>query len=326
MVKDLVVCVSHVCIPPSERLLDHSYQEPFNSTASPFSIYVISKTHHLTCPVFCLGLILSLVQKVKDLSLPQLQHRLQLQLRNYLWPWIFHVPWVWEKTFKSLLWCNISPSSILWWPKPKFPPFLHCIMATLGFGWCSHSPWSVVYHLFCPLFPQGFFSCVSHVCIPTSDRLLDHSYQEPLNSTASPFPIYVISKTHHLTCPIFCLILVSAILFSSQHEDMDFFLVLGNLPQPKHNFIYQLWGNVIYLIIFPYIFLNKTASAIYGSSQAKGWIGAAALAYAKATATPDLSCICGLWCTLWQCCILNPLSKARYFFFFPLYSKGRPGI
>ena len=34
-------------------------------------------------------------------------------------------------------------------------------------------------------------------------------------------------------------------------------------------------------------------------------------AYATATATPDLSCVCNLHHSLWQCWILNPLSKAR---------------
>ena len=34
------------------------------------------------------------------------------------------------------------------------------------------------------------------------------------------------------------------------------------------------------------------------------------LAYAMVTATQDLSCICNLHCNLWQCQILNPLSKA----------------
>jgi len=34
-------------------------------------------------------------------------------------------------------------------------------------------------------------------------------------------------------------------------------------------------------------------------------------AYARATATPDLSCICDLHHSSWQCWILNPLSEAR---------------
>ena len=34
-------------------------------------------------------------------------------------------------------------------------------------------------------------------------------------------------------------------------------------------------------------------------------------AYTAAIATWDLSCICDLHCSLWQCQILNPLSEAR---------------
>ena len=35
------------------------------------------------------------------------------------------------------------------------------------------------------------------------------------------------------------------------------------------------------------------------------------LTYAIATATPDLSCICDLCRSLWQCQMVNPLSEAR---------------
>ena len=35
------------------------------------------------------------------------------------------------------------------------------------------------------------------------------------------------------------------------------------------------------------------------------------LAYTTATAMPDLSSICDLHCSLWQCQILNPLGKAK---------------
>ena len=35
------------------------------------------------------------------------------------------------------------------------------------------------------------------------------------------------------------------------------------------------------------------------------------LAYATATATSDLSCVCDLHHSSWQCWILNPLSEAR---------------
>jgi len=49
----------------------------------------------------------------------------------------------------------------------------------------------------------------------------------------------------------------------------------------------------------------------YGRSQARGQIGAATEAYATAMAALDLSCFCDLCCSLWQCRILKPLSKAR---------------
>ena len=36
------------------------------------------------------------------------------------------------------------------------------------------------------------------------------------------------------------------------------------------------------------------------------------LAYPTATALPDPRCLCNLHCSLWRCCILNPMNKARY--------------
>ena len=52
------------------------------------------------------------------------------------------------------------------------------------------------------------------------------------------------------------------------------------------------------------------APVAYGSSWARGQIRVAAVAFAIATAALDLSCICDLHCSLWQCWILNPLSEA----------------
>ena len=49
----------------------------------------------------------------------------------------------------------------------------------------------------------------------------------------------------------------------------------------------------------------------YGSSQARGQIGTAAEIYIIATAIPDLSCICNLHHSSWQCWITDPLSEAR---------------
>ena len=58
-----------------------------------------------------------------------------------------------------------------------------------------------------------------------------------------------------------------------------------------------------------FFFLFRVILSAYGSSQAA--VGAAAMAYTTATATPDLSCICDLYCSLWQGQIFNPLSEAR---------------
>ena len=61
-----------------------------------------------------------------------------------------------------------------------------------------------------------------------------------------------------------------------------------------------------------FLFRKDTAtSAAYGSSQARGQIGAAAQAYTTATEMPDPRHICNLCHRLWQLWILNPLSKAR---------------
>ena len=47
-------------------------------------------------------------------------------------------------------------------------------------------------------------------------------------------------------------------------------------------------------VSFCFFSLFTATSEAYGSSQARGWIRAAAAAYAKTTATPDLSHICDL--------------------------------
>ena len=54
-----------------------------------------------------------------------------------------------------------------------------------------------------------------------------------------------------------------------------------------------------------------TAPAAYGCFQARGLVRAAAETHAIAAATPHLSRICDLHCSLQQHQILNPLSQAR---------------
>ena len=58
-------------------------------------------------------------------------------------------------------------------------------------------------------------------------------------------------------------------------------------------------------------FIFAATPAAHVSSQARGWIRAAAEAYTMAMAIPDLSRIFDLCCSLRQWQILNPVSKAR---------------
>ena len=70
----------------------------------------------------------------------------------------------------------------------------------------------------------------------------------------------------------------------------------------------------LYISLFSFLFfffLFTATPVAYGSSQARGQIGAAAEAYVTVTATLDPSCICNLHHSLCQLQILNTLSKAR---------------
>ena len=55
----------------------------------------------------------------------------------------------------------------------------------------------------------------------------------------------------------------------------------------------------------------RAAPVVYGSSWARGWIKATAEAYATATAMPNQSCLCNLWCSLRRCQMLNPPSRGQ---------------
>ena len=66
-------------------------------------------------------------------------------------------------------------------------------------------------------------------------------------------------------------------------------------------------GAIQFLLVFcPF----RAAPVAYGGSQARGLIRALLLAYARATATRDLSRVCDLHHSSRQCRILNPLSEA----------------
>ena len=55
----------------------------------------------------------------------------------------------------------------------------------------------------------------------------------------------------------------------------------------------------------------RAAHATYGSSQGRGWIGAAAARLHHSHTTCYLSCVCNLHHSSWQHWILYPLSEAR---------------
>ena len=64
-------------------------------------------------------------------------------------------------------------------------------------------------------------------------------------------------------------------------------------------------------IFLSFFFFLMAEPKAYGISQARGWIRAAAVTYATATATRNLRHICNLYHSLQQCQVLDPLSEAR---------------
>ena len=71
--------------------------------------------------------------------------------------------------------------------------------------------------------------------------------------------------------------------------------------------VFKAYANLVFCLFVCFM----VASVAYGSSQARGQSRAAAVPYTTTLATLDLSHICDLGHSLWQCQILNSLSKAR---------------
>ena len=63
----------------------------------------------------------------------------------------------------------------------------------------------------------------------------------------------------------------------------------------------------LFVSLFIFIYFIRA----YGSSRLRAESKLQLLAYASATAMPDLSCIYDLHCSSWQCWILNPLSMGQ---------------
>ena len=62
-----------------------------------------------------------------------------------------------------------------------------------------------------------------------------------------------------------------------------------------------------FLFFFLFFCLFGAAPMVYGGSQGLN----RSCSYATATATPNLSLVCNLYHSSWQCWLLNPLSEAR---------------
>ena len=62
---------------------------------------------------------------------------------------------------------------------------------------------------------------------------------------------------------------------------------------------------------FSFFYLFRATPAAYGSSQARGRIGAAAAGLHHSHSNNGSSCLCDLCYSSQQCQILNPLSEAR---------------
>ena len=133
-----------------------------------------------------------------------------------------------EKTHRTRLYWGITSLHLLP-PGGLYPNLCHSFTAFpqlwILAGPHTHHDQHYITH-FVPSSHQASLQVSPCSCHPPRRGLLDHSSQEPLNSTAFPFPFYVISKTHHptcLTCHSFCLILMFGAPFPPNMEDTDFF-------------------------------------------------------------------------------------------------------
>ena len=77
-----------------------------------------------------------------------------------------------------------------------------------------------------------------------------------------------------------------------------------------HSFILLIYFILLYyFILLFYFLLSKATPVAYVNSQARGQIGATAVAIATVMQSP--SCVCKLHHSSWQHWISNPLSEAR---------------
>ena len=91
--------------------------------------------------------------------------------------------------------------------------------------------------------------------------------------------------------------------------------ILIQRKQNIHNRLCNLWNRYFHTVspnmTLRFFFSLASTPVAYGSSQARGWIEAAASGLHHSQATQELSWICYLHYSSRQCWILNPLSEAR---------------
>ena len=87
--------------------------------------------------------------------------------------------------------------------------------------------------------------------------------------------------------------------------DIPLYLVGPFLTQFTSSLSYQKFSSILNII-----FLRATPLA-YGSSQARGWTGAAAASPYHSYSNTDPSHVCNLYHSSRQCWFLHPLSEAR---------------
>ena len=80
----------------------------------------------------------------------------------------------------------------------------------------------------------------------------------------------------------------------------------------QRHWLFSPFSVHVFYFILSYFLLFRVTPAAYGSTQARGWIGAAAfVGYAAAIAMWDPGWVCNIYHNSQQHRILNPLSKAR---------------
>ena len=99
----------------------------------------------------------------------------------------------------------------------------------------------------------------------------------------------------------------------SEHTclEVEHCLIYSSTLSPSLRSLHRRRSVTIDFFFFFVFCLFRASPVAHGGSQARGLIRAVAASLPRATATPDLSCVCDLHHSSWQCWILNPLSKAR---------------